>query len=81
MSTTALNISRPVALNVLGFLTYGKNGTYPGGFDETLLNAFVKADSRNRERLAIGFPEHDWALNLGIEKLREYIKIVWGEEV
>lgn len=39
---------------------YGYEGGYrPGGFLESLLNTWGKADMMNRSRLAAGFPELD----------------------
>lgn len=76
MKTTT--ISQHTAAIVLGYRTYGKLGMYPGGFEETILNAFHKADSRNYERLILGFPEYDTAFGMSDEELKV---IAYGEEV
>lgn len=75
MSTTTVNPA--IARSVLGFRTYSKYGTYPGGFEEALLTAFIKADSQNRERLAIGFPEYDEALNMSDTELLVILSNFW----
>lgn len=66
-----------VANVVLGWRTYGKLGSYPGGFHEALLNAFNAADSQNRANLAEGFPEYDQALKMGDRELQAILDEEW----
>lgn len=46
---------RTLGLQILGH--YGYGGYPPGGFMESLLNTWGKADMMNQSRLADGFPE------------------------
>ena len=43
---------------ILGYYSY-EGGYRPGGFLESLLTTWGKADMMNRSRLAVGFPELD----------------------
>lgn len=46
---------RALGLQILGY--YGYGGYRPGGFLESLLTTWGKADTMNRSRLALGFSE------------------------
>ena len=65
-----VTISPAVARSVLSFYGF-PNGWAVGGFETALMNAFLKADSMNYERLAQGFPEHAIALRMKVTELTE----------
>lgn len=48
---------KALGYQILGY--YGYGGYPPGGFLESLLTTWGKADMMNKSRLAVGFPELD----------------------
>lgn len=69
-----MKISKEVAAQVLYF--FGQGGYEAGSFTSKLLSAISNADSTNRLRLALGFPELVSAVNMaqydsdGIDNLK-----------
>ena len=65
-----LTITPAIARSVLGFYNL-PGGWKLGGFEESLLIAFNRADSQNFERLAQGFPLHALALRAELQELHD----------
>lgn len=71
-------LSVEVASHVLWF--FRKEGYQPGSFVEMLLLTISRADIHNQMRLALGFPEYAFAMQLaqnhsdGLEILRKIAK-------
>lgn len=82
---TAAGHERVSALrNVLWINGDTDAGWRPGGFTESLLNAWSRADSSNRERLSDAFPALGWAVNIsafgGTPALRVALESELGAE-
>jgi hypothetical protein len=74
------------AAHVLWFWSLpGREGLEPGSFTRSLLEAIVRADSDNRRRLWLGFPDYVHAMDVGqwypggIEALRERAGVLVGD--
>lgn len=74
MATLDVNVTPMVAGVVLNFCGY--DGYPAGGFEESLLNTFNRADSQNFERLYQAFPTYGEAMQAvksadGVRQLQE----------
>ena len=74
------NITKEIARDVLGHFVV-EGGCSPGGFTSALRIGVGKADTMNRELLALGFPGYVAAMDLaqkedtGIEQLQALVGV------